>query len=78
MIRPFASRLLIALAVLAGSSALAADAVPGPAPQQLIETTENLFILQALNAGANSEALRKFLHVDKWRITNVSKLRKRD
>ena len=46
--------------------------------EQLIETTQNLFILQALNAGANSEAVRKFLHVDKWRVTNVSKLRKRD
>ena len=45
--------------------------------ETMIETTQNLFILQALEAGANSETLRKFLHVAKWRITNVSKLRKR-
>jgi hypothetical protein len=45
--------------------------------EKLIESTQDLFILQALEAGANGEAVRKFLRVNKWRITNVSKLIKR-
>jgi hypothetical protein len=45
--------------------------------EKLIETVQDLFILQALEAGAGSEPLRKQLRVNKWRITNVSKLRKR-
>ncbi len=45
--------------------------------EELIEAVQNLFILQALEAGAHSEKLRKLLRVDKWRVTNVSKVRKR-
>jgi len=56
MIRKFASRLCCALAVLAGGAALAADAVPGPSPQALIETSANK-MLAALDA--DREAARK-------------------
>ena len=45
--------------------------------EKLIETVQDLFILQALESGANSEKLRKLLHIDMWRVTNVSKIRKR-
>jgi len=45
--------------------------------EELIENVQNLFILQALTAGAKGEAIRKLLRIDKWRITNVSKIRKR-
>jgi hypothetical protein len=43
--------------------------------EQLIETVQDLFILQALNAGANLEPLRKHVGVGKERVTRVSKLR---
>jgi len=43
---------------------------------RLLETTQDLFILQALQAGATNDAVRQFLHVDKWRVTNVSKVLK--
>jgi hypothetical protein len=43
---------------------------------RLLETTQDLFILQALNLGATNDAVRQFLHVDKWRVTNVSKVLK--
>ncbi len=57
MMRVFVTRLsrLCALMALAGT-AVAADSVPGPAPQELIETTE-LRLLQALDA--DREAARK-------------------
>jgi hypothetical protein len=45
--------------------------------ENLTETMQDLFILQALEAGASGAALRKLLRVNQWRITNVSKLRKR-
>ncbi len=56
MIRQFTSRLLIALAVLTGSPAFAADAVPGPTPQELIETSAKK-MLAALDG--DREAARK-------------------
>jgi phospholipid transport system substrate-binding protein len=56
MIRQYASRLCCLLALLAGSAALAADAVPGPSPQQLIETTAKR-MLDALDA--DRDAARK-------------------
>ena len=56
MIRQLASRLFVVLAALAGSAAQAADAVPGPAPQELIETTAKK-MLAALDA--DREAARK-------------------
>lgn len=43
---------------------------------RLIETTQDLFILQALQAGAKGQDVRKHLKVDQWRVTNVSKLLK--
>lgn len=57
MMRRVATRLssLVALTVLAGA-ALAADPVPGPAPQELIETTAKR-LLQALDS--DREAARK-------------------
>ena len=55
MIRPSVARLPAVLALIA-SVALAADAVPGPAPQQLIETTAKK-MLAALDA--DREAARK-------------------
>jgi len=45
--------------------------------EKLIEAVQNLLIFEALEAGANGESVRKLLRVDKWRITNVSKIRKR-
>jgi phospholipid transport system substrate-binding protein len=56
MIRQYASRLCCFLALLAGSAALAADAVPGPSPQELIETTAKR-MLDALDA--DRDAARK-------------------
>jgi phospholipid transport system substrate-binding protein len=56
MIRQYASRLCCLLALLAGSAALAADAVPGPSPQELIETTARR-MLDALDA--DRDAARK-------------------
>ena len=56
MIRHVASRLCCLLVFFAGSAALAADAVPGPTPQDLIETTAKK-MLAALDA--DREAARK-------------------
>jgi DNA-binding protein YbaB len=42
----------------------------------LLNATQDLFILQALQAGATNDAVRQFLHVDKWRVTKVSKVLK--
>lgn len=44
--------------------------------KKLIETNQDLFILHALSAGVRGEAVRKFLHVDNWRVSNVSKILK--
>ncbi len=56
MIRQAASRLCCLLALFAGSTVLAADAVPGPTPQELIETTAKR-MLDALDA--DRDAARK-------------------
>jgi hypothetical protein len=42
--------------------------------EDLLEAVQDLFILQALEAGAKGEQIRKLLHVNHWRVTNVSKL----
>jgi hypothetical protein len=44
--------------------------------EDLLEAVQDLFILQALEAGAKGEQIRKLLHVNQWRVTNVSKLLK--
>lgn len=56
MIRHAASRLCCLLAFFAGNAALSADAVPGPTPQELIETSAKK-MLAALDA--DREAVRK-------------------
>jgi phospholipid transport system substrate-binding protein len=56
MIRHAASRLCCLLAFFAGTAALAADAVPGPTPQELIETSAKR-MLAALDA--DRDAARK-------------------
>jgi len=43
---------------------------------RLLQITQDLFILQALQAGAKGEDVRKHVQVNQWRITNVSKLLK--
>ncbi len=45
--------------------------------EQLLHATQDLFILEALQAGAKGEAIRELLHVNQWRVTNVSKLLKK-
>lgn len=43
---------------------------------RLIEATQDLFILHALQAGAKGQDVRKHLKVNQWRVTNISKLLK--
>ncbi len=43
----------------------------------LIRVTQDLFILQALTAGVNVDDVRKALKIDKWRVSNISKLVKK-
>jgi hypothetical protein len=45
--------------------------------EQVLETIQNLFILQALEAGVTSEDVRKFMRIDKDRVSRVSKIRKK-
>jgi hypothetical protein len=45
--------------------------------ERLLEVSQDAFILNALQAGAKGEAIRELLHVDQWRVTNVSKLLKK-
>lgn len=45
--------------------------------EQLLETTQNLFILQALEAGVKSVDVRALLRIDKHRVSSVSKIRKK-
>jgi len=45
--------------------------------ESLVEAVQDLFILNALQAGAKGEGIRKLLRVDQWRVTNVSKLLKK-
>lgn len=39
----------------------------------LIRVTQDLFILQALIAGAKVDDVRKALKINKWRVSNISK-----
>jgi len=39
----------------------------------LLRVTQDLFILQALTAGAKVNDVRKALKIDKWRVSNISK-----
>ncbi len=41
--------------------------------EQILDTLQDLFILQALQAGMSVDSVRKLLHVGKWRVTNISK-----
>jgi hypothetical protein len=43
---------------------------------RLLETMQDLFILQALQLGAKGENVRKHVKVDQWRVTKVSQLLK--
>jgi hypothetical protein len=43
--------------------------------EQLLETVQNVFILQALNAGAAGPAIRRVLRVKNTRVASVSKMR---
>ena len=45
--------------------------------EELTEAVQNLFILQALEAGATAESVRALLRVDKLRVNAVSKIRKK-
>jgi hypothetical protein len=45
--------------------------------QQLLETAQNSFILQALEAGVSGQEIRALLRIDKLRVSNVSKIRKK-
>ena len=44
--------------------------------ERLVGVNQDLFILEALRAGAKGETLREFLHVNQWRVTSISKLLK--
>jgi hypothetical protein len=39
----------------------------------LLRVTQDLFILQALTAGANVDDVRRILKIDKHRVSNISK-----
>ena len=43
--------------------------------EELTEAVQNLFILQALEAGATAENVRALLRVDNLRVNAVSKIR---
>ena len=40
---------------------------------QLLAVLQDMFILQALQAGMKGEDIRTTLRVDQWRVTNISK-----
>lgn len=42
---------------------------------KLIETTQDLFIFQALGSGFTKEQIRSLLRVDQRRVTRVAKIR---
>jgi hypothetical protein len=44
------------------------------AQDQLLRITQDLFILQALQAGARTDAIRRHLQIKNTRVTQVSKL----
>jgi len=39
----------------------------------LLHVTQDLFILQALTAGANVDDVRRMMKIDKRRVSNISK-----
>jgi hypothetical protein len=41
--------------------------------ESLTRITQDLFILQALIAGAKVDAIRNALKIDKWRVSHISK-----
>ena len=45
--------------------------------EQLLETVQNLFILHALEAEVSGTEIRALLRIDKHRVSNVSKIRKK-
>jgi hypothetical protein len=45
---------------------------------ELVTAVQNLFILQALQAGITAESVRALAGVDKRRITRISRVRKKD
>ena len=44
---------------------------------ELVDAVQDLFILQALASDMKAEDIRKILHIDNWRVTNISKYMKR-
>jgi hypothetical protein len=51
------------------------DRKPVELLERLIETTQDLFIFLALEAGVRNEQIRGLLRVDRRRISRVSKIR---
>lgn len=45
---------------------------------ELLVAVQNLFILEALQAGMNVENIRRILRIDKWRVSNISKHMKQE
>lgn len=45
--------------------------------EQLVEVSRNLFLLQAVEAGATLEDVRSLLRVSKERVAAVSKIRRK-
>jgi hypothetical protein len=43
---------------------------------QMLSVLQNIYILQCLQAGMNVDDIRKMMRIDKWRISNISKLLK--
>jgi hypothetical protein len=43
---------------------------------RVVDAVQDLFILQALQAGAQRQAIRKMMHVGQWRVVNISNLLK--
>jgi hypothetical protein len=46
--------------------------------ERLLETTQDMFILQALEAGITAENVRALVGVDKVRVNRVSTVRRKD
>ena len=44
----------------------------------VLRATQDLFILQALQAGVKVDDVRKMLKIDKWRVSNISKYLKNE
>lgn len=46
---------------------------PDQTLEQILTVTRQLFILEALKAGMSTEAVRKLLKIDYWRVIEISK-----